>query len=173
MRFTLATALAAAVTAIRAAPSASNADGAIHKVMVNSDGFEPSNVNAAVGDFVEFHFAEGHNSVVQSSYDKPCQDLSNGFSSATFIVDVKHVEGTHVFVVPVTSTDSVWFYNGAWNQCYKYGAVGVINQVPDGIQNVKDLSSKARRVKNTSNPHIVHGGVIKANPNIRPEWNNI
>lgn len=40
--------------------------------------FEPSNITAAVGDILEFHFGPNNHSVVMGDQAKPCQPAATG-----------------------------------------------------------------------------------------------
>jgi plastocyanin len=65
--------------------------GVTHTVTAGLGGlrFEPNNIFSQVGDVVEFHFLPANHSVVQSSFDDPCQPLAatpgffSGFEFAT------------------------------------------------------------------------------------------
>ncbi|PHH51903.1 hypothetical protein CFIMG_008543RA00001 [Ceratocystis fimbriata CBS 114723] len=160
--------LAVATTSVLAAPSTEIQEPAKIVVKLSAYGFQPPNIEAKVGDLIEFHFGEGTSSVVQSDFENPCKALKNGFSSGTFNVETTKThdnEDPHIFVVPVTSTDPIAFYNGIKNQCYGYGIVGVINGQEDTEQTHDKLKAKAFESFGISeNPNLVHGGIIEANP---------
>ncbi|KAL1899042.1 hypothetical protein Cpir12675_001598 [Ceratocystis pirilliformis] len=170
MQFKLASSLmlAVAATSVLADSSTESQEPVRIVIKLNAYGFQPSNVKAKVGDSIEFHFGEGTSSVVQSDFATPCKAMKNGFSSGTFIVDTTmdhNNEGPHIFVVPVTSTNPVAFYNGIKSQCYGYGAVGVINGQEDTEQSQDKLKAKAFASHGISeNPNLVRGGIIEANP---------
>ncbi|KAL1899040.1 hypothetical protein Cpir12675_001596 [Ceratocystis pirilliformis] len=165
MRFTLAT-LAAAATSAAMAVSQPGSQSKTIQVKVSPDQFTPNNIEANIGDLIEFHFDEGLNSVVQTSYGNPCVPIEGGFSSGTFIVGLYQNEDPHVFTVPIQNKDPIWFYNSAVNQCYKYGTVGGINIYPNRPDTISKLSSKARLYKGLlKSPNKVQGAL--GSPNMR------
>lgn len=107
-----------------AAPSATSSipsSGETHVVLVGDSGrsFTPDNVNAAVGDTVEFHFVSNGHSVAQSSFDEPCRPLDD---NAFFSGRIRN----QIFSVEVTSEDPIWFYCAEGNHC-RQGMVGAVN----------------------------------------------
>jgi plastocyanin len=112
--------------------------GVIHRITAGFNGlhFEPENVSAAVGDIVEFHFMPKNHSVVQSSFDVPCEPLSstttthmsNGIFSG-FNFATKDGEAENVFSFIVKDTKPFWYYcsQTVGNHC-QMGMSGVINQ---------------------------------------------
>jgi plastocyanin len=128
--------------------------GIIHRIFAGSTTsngglhFEPENVVAEIGDLVEFHFMPKNHSIVQSSFDKPCEPLANdkavfsGFNFATM-----QDESKNVFTFQVQNKDPFWFYCSqiAGDHCQK-GMSGVINQNFDGD---KTLANYKLNSKNT------------------------
>jgi hypothetical protein len=118
---------------------------ALHRISAGFNGlnFEPQNVVAEIGDLIEFHFLPKvssqdfvlstaqyslvftytetqtdklqNHTVVQSSFDKPCEPLANssgafsgvfsGFNFATMQGEAKDV-----FTFQVQSKDPFWYY---------------------------------------------------------------
>ncbi|ROT36444.1 Cupredoxin [Sodiomyces alkalinus F11] len=140
-----------------AAPSATSpvpSAGETHVVLVGDSGrtFSPDNVNAAVGDIVEFHFVSNGHSVAQSSFDAPCQPRdNNAFFSG-------RVRG-EIFSVEVTSEDPIWYYCAEGNHC-RGGMVGAINAPTSGntLAAYRDASGNAGR---GSSPGSVQGGELR------------
>jgi plastocyanin len=148
--------------------------GVIHRIVAGSTTengglhFEPENVVAEVGDLVEFHFLPKNHSVVQSSFDKPCEPLANdkavfsGFKFATM-----QGESKNVFTFQVSSKDPFWFYcsQTVGQHCQK-GMSGVINQNFDAgktLANYK-LNSKNTVTKQPSeDPLKLQNGWIQPN----------
>jgi plastocyanin len=105
----------------------STAGKVVHKVAVGKNGlsFTPDNLNASVGDEVEFHFYPATHSVVQSSFASPCSPLndtsffSGGFKTASGV-------NTETFTITINDTKPIWYYCGAPSHCQS-GMVGVIN----------------------------------------------
>ncbi|PHH51276.1 hypothetical protein CFIMG_005843RAa [Ceratocystis fimbriata CBS 114723] len=174
MQFKLASSslmLAVATTSVFAAPSTGSPSTGSQEparivVNLNDYGFHPSDIKAKVGDLIEFHFGEGDSSVVQSDFETPCKAMKNGFSSGTFIVEYTKTrtnEDPHIFVVPVTSTDPIAFYNG--KRSSRYGFIDVINGDERAQKSYETLKAKTLASSGDSdNPNVVQGGVIEANP---------
>ena len=98
-------------------------------VDVGKDGkltFEPNNVNEPKGTVVDFVFYPKNHSVVQASFNNPCQPLSGGFSSG-FIPTTSSPSGA-LFEYTIDRDSPVWFYCGqtTGNHC-QTGMVGAIN----------------------------------------------
>lgn len=47
--------------------------------------FTPSNITANVGDVIQFFFGPKNHTATQSSFDKPCDTLANGFDSDLWV----------------------------------------------------------------------------------------
>jgi len=85
--------------------------------------FEPQFVSADKGDSVLFVFSqEGNYSVMQSSFDRPCQKTSRGFDSG--LIPVSSQSSPRTAEYAVNSSDPVWFCSR--NYC-KSGMVFAIN----------------------------------------------
>ncbi|KAL1899279.1 hypothetical protein Cpir12675_001563 [Ceratocystis pirilliformis] len=163
--------LAAVATPVLGSPVAdSEAQGpSIIKVKLGAYGFEPHEIQAKVGDSIQFHFGQGISSVVQSDFNTPCQPLDGGFASGPLFVDTisSNGESSHVFEVPITNSDPIAFYNGGKGKCHLYSYLGVINGVEKNGQSYKALRAKTRTSKPreaSHDPDAAHGGEIKPNP---------
>jgi len=89
--------------------------GVIHRIWAGSTAannglhFEPENVVAEPGDLIEFHFLPKNHTVVQSSFDKPCEPLANGqgvFSGFNFAT--ASGEAKNVFTFMVQNKETMW-----------------------------------------------------------------
>lgn len=89
--------------------------------------FTPNNITELPGTLVSFSFHPRNHSVVQSSFDKPCQPLESGGFSSGFIPTAVSPSGA-TFDIVVPDDKPIWFYcaqvNG--NHCQS-GMVGSIN----------------------------------------------
>src|SRR5690606_31676288 len=114
-----------------------------HTVAVGRAGqliFDPDNIVAEVGSIVEFHFLPRNHSVVEASFDNPCQprDDSAPGSRATFYSDFFPVQpnpdgslpqSPEVFQIEIQDTNPIWFYCAQNNGRHcQSGMVGAINQ---------------------------------------------
>ncbi|CAJ2512441.1 Uu.00g054560.m01.CDS01 [Anthostomella pinea] len=126
--------------------------------------FNPNNVTELVGTVVEFGYNPANHSIVQSSFDAPCQPLESGGFIAPFVRTQQTPSGV-TFEVTVTDTKPIWFYcaQTAKTHC-QAGMVGSINAAVDGnktFQAFKDLAAKAPPSTITANTPLV--GVLKVN----------
>ncbi|KAI9152117.1 extracellular serine-rich protein [Paramyrothecium foliicola] len=140
---------------------------AVH-VDVGSDGlvFAPSDIQALPGTVVQFSFNPKNHTVTQSSFEKPCEQLENGFSSG-FIPTNASSSGV-VFHLVVKDIKPIWFYcaQPTGDHCQK-GMVGSINAPSEGNTFVafKDLATKANK-PSTIAPDAPKGGIISVNGTI-------
>jgi plastocyanin len=96
--------------------------GMNYPVMVGEMGdvFEPSTITGAMmGDTVTFMFSGSSHSVIESSFDQPCQPMTGGFSVG---VQSKMTN----FTVSIMDANTHWFYCSVPGHCNS-GMVGVIN----------------------------------------------
>jgi len=150
---------AAAASTSSSAPQPSQSG--MHIVSVsNTQGtafaFNPSTITAAQGDMVQFQFNPLNHSVVQGSFEKPCQPLSGGFFSG--FQSVMTGASMPSFTITVNSTDPIWFYcsQTLLTHCQQ-GMVGVIN--PSSDQTFDMFQTAAKKTANSTSPAKVQGGV--------------
>lgn len=120
--------------------------------------FEPKNLQVAAGHMVQFQFypkvsrsrsgcclqkgpswltaipAQSH-SVVQSTFDQPCQPIQNNMPSASgffsgFMPVKAGAEMKPSYTIMVNDTKPIWYYCSQGDHCQK-GMVGVINPYAD------------------------------------------
>lgn len=174
--FTTLTFAATTLLGLTAAPpsTAIRSTGVIHRVFAGSTTannglhFEPENVVAEPGDLMEFHFLPKNHTIVQSSYDKPCEPLAGGagiFSGFSF--NTTAGEAPNVFSFMVQDRNPLWYYcsQTVGNHCQS-GMSGVINQ---NFNSDKTLTQYKENAKNTvtkqpsADPKASHGGWIQTN----------
>jgi len=157
-----------------AAPHTARSTGVVHRIFagskVENNGlhFEPQNVVAEIGDLIEFHFLPKNHTVVQSSFDKPCEPLADGsgiFSGFNF--QTAEGEADKVFTFMVKSNEPFWYYcsQTAGEHC-KSGMSGVINQNFNSDKTLAAYKEKAKSavVKQPSaDPLASQGGYIMEN----------
>lgn len=148
-------AAAAIFSLTTAAPHTARSTGVVHRIFAGSTTengglhFEPQNVVAEIGDLIEFHFLAKNHTVVQSSFDKPCEPLEGGkgiFSGFNFRTDAPN-EAPNVFQFTVQNNEPFWYYcsQTAGDHCQK-GMSGVINQ---NFNSDKTLAAYKEKSKNT------------------------
>ncbi|KAF1956501.1 hypothetical protein CC80DRAFT_59146 [Byssothecium circinans] len=170
--------IALATTAIlgltTAAPNSVRSTGVVHRIFAGSTTgnaglhFEPQNVVAEIGDLIEFHFLPKNHTVVQSSFDKPCEPLAGGkgvFSGFNFRTDAG--EANKVFQFTVQNKDPFWYYCSqiVGNHCQK-GMSGVINQnfnSPNTLAAYKAAAVNTVTKQPSSDPLASQGGYIVDN----------
>ncbi|KAG9001856.1 hypothetical protein FRB90_011527 [Tulasnella sp. 427] len=111
------------------------ASAALHEVTVGGSAglvFTPNQVTGAVeGDVIHFIFQAKNHTATQSSFDKPCQQISKGgFDSGFQPVD----DGTTNFPtydLAINGTDPVWVYCAQATHCQS-GMVFAVNAPTDG-----------------------------------------
>jgi plastocyanin len=151
------TLLAATATLFAAASAApqlkARHTGIVHRIFAGATTengglhFEPQNVVAEIGDYVEFHFLPKNHTVVQSSFEKPCEPLAGGVFSG-FNFATAQGESKSVFTIQVQNKDPFWYYCSQINgdHCQR-GMSGVINQ--NFNSNEKTLAKYKEAAKNT------------------------
>jgi len=127
----------------------------VFTVEVTSFIFNPSTItNAANGDIVQFVFSGtvGPHSVVQSSFDKPCQPITGGFNSGFVNPSSTGVSAPPYEEYNLTVTDAgtpIWFYC-AQSQPKPHclaGMFGSINSPTSGADTFPAYESAARNLK--------------------------
>lgn len=148
----IASSLAAAAVLLQAASAQT-----VHRVDVGDGGltYEPSELTAAVGDSVEFHFLGGFHSVARSSFDSPCTPI-NG--SDTIFSGPITGPATDVFTVSIENEDPIWYYCATQRHC-QMGMVGVIN-APSSGNTLANYRSAAADVSVNEAPSSTGGGTF-------------
>lgn len=157
-----------------AAPQSVRPTGVIHRIYagstVENNGlhFEPQNVVAQVGDLLEWHFLPSNHSIVQSSFDKPCEPLNTAnalFSGFNFPTPAG--EAANVFQALVVNTEPFWYYSSQTqgNEC-QGGMSGVVNQNYNSDKTLAAYKVKAKTAvtkQPSANPYAYQGGAIVPN----------
>ncbi|KAI9655699.1 MAG: hypothetical protein M1829_000611 [Trizodia sp. TS-e1964] len=93
--------------------------------------FEPNDLKALTGDMVQFQFYPKNHSVVQSTFDQPCQPIQNnvpsspGFFSGFMPVSADS-QSMLTYTIMINNTNPIWFYCSQGRHCQS-GMAGVIN----------------------------------------------
>ncbi|KAI0396744.1 hypothetical protein F5Y17DRAFT_455812 [Xylariaceae sp. FL0594] len=128
--------------------------------------FNPNNVTELVGTVVQFSYNPSNHSIVQSSFDKPCQPIDRpGGGFAAPFVPTKQAPSGVTFEVTLTNPDPIWFYCAQTTKSHcQSGMVGSINAATEGaktFQAFKDLAAKAGPSTITPDTPLV--GALKVN----------
>ncbi|KAI0658873.1 hypothetical protein C8Q70DRAFT_934012 [Cubamyces menziesii] len=125
--------------------------------------FSPASVNAASGAIVTFVFdsVPSNHSVVQSTFESPCQPLKGGFASGFIIVPDGSMAPFPTWNLTIEDdTQPIWFYC-AQTQLLPYcegGMVGVINP-PRSNETFESFQSNAKAQTTVGAPKPALSGV--------------
>jgi len=141
MRFALASAAVATLVSL--------ASAATHTIQVGSAGlaFNPSSINASVGDTVSFVFYPKNHTVTQSTFAAPCQPMSNGTDSG-FQPVAANATAAPSFPITVTATTPQWFYCRQTGHC-EQGMVFAINPTANKSFEAFQATAKASSADGT------------------------
>lgn len=95
--------------------------------------FNPTNVQAQVGDTVRFEFRAKNHSVTQSTFATPCAKSANGIDSGFFLIADGATEHPSWSFTVDNATAPLWFFCGQTNpvnHC-QMGMVFAVNAPPD------------------------------------------
>ncbi|KAI0503064.1 hypothetical protein F5B22DRAFT_576404 [Xylaria bambusicola] len=128
--------------------------------------FNPNNVTELVGTVVEFSYNPANHSIVQSSFDKPCQPIErDGGGFVAPFVPTKQAPSGVTFEVTLTNPDPIWFYCAQTTKSHcQSGMLGSINAATEGdktFQAFKDLAATAP--PSTIGPETPLVGALKLN----------
>ncbi|KAI9762779.1 MAG: hypothetical protein M4579_000131 [Chaenotheca gracillima] len=160
----------AAASKTSAASVATSSNGVpLHSVQVsNANGafvFSPADITAAKGDMVQFEFLSGNHSVVQSTYDQPCQPSAKGIFSGFMAISSTSAKTVPAFTITVNDTNPIWFYCAQVGHC-QAGMVGVINAPSSNkTQTLANFKTLAKDAPPSVAGAVVEGGV---NSNVNP-----
>ncbi|KIO34701.1 hypothetical protein M407DRAFT_240517 [Tulasnella calospora MUT 4182] len=128
--------------------------GAVYTVGVGKDettgklglGFDPSSIRPAAGDTIEFLFNAGDHVVIQTTFANPCSPMDGGYNSGVQSVAAGtpvDSAGSPTTTFAITSTDPLYFYDGAPNQCH-LGGVFTVNPPISGDGTAAQFLEKAK-----------------------------
>lgn len=130
-----------------------------HPVIVGFNGtltYNPSSINASLGDTVTFQFHAKNHSVVQSSFSAPCQPLQDttgkpGFNSG-FMPVAQDATNFPTFQITVNDTAPIWVYCGQTSPVDHCGSgmVFAVNAVESGANTFEAFQALAKRINGTS-----------------------
>jgi plastocyanin len=152
--------LAACVSAqASAAPSGTVAVHVVQAMIDSTSGkpvFSPNEIQAAVGDQIQFQFHPANHSVVQATFADPCVPISEspsgkgaqGFYSG-FMPVAQDATEIPTFTITVQNTNPIWFYCSQAKHC-QAGMVGAIN--PTANKTLADFTSRAAQAAANLSP---------------------
>ncbi|KAL7628964.1 hypothetical protein AAE478_000482 [Parahypoxylon ruwenzoriense] len=132
--------------------------------------FNPNNVTELVGTVLEFNYNPANHSIVQSSFDKPCQPLESGGFAAPFTPTQQSPSGV-TFEVVVKDDKPIWFYcaQTAKTHC-QAGMVGSVNAAAEGDKTFDAFVQLAAKAPpSTIPPNTPLVGTLKVNGTIIPD----
>ena len=92
--------------------------------------FYPEELEAAVGDMVQFHFYPRNHSVARSTFADPCNPVEPSANGTGFFSGFMPVQETDTFMptftILVNETTPIWYYCATGRHCQN-GMAGVIN----------------------------------------------
>ncbi|KAL6150588.1 hypothetical protein ACJBU6_10871 [Exserohilum turcicum] len=114
--------------------------------------FKPDTIEAAQGDMISFHFWPKNHSVVQATFDKPCQPMDGGFYSGFVPTSDASAAASTVFMYEVKNASApIWFYCSQGKHC-QGGMVGVINQAKTGDKTIDAFKKAAQTATDNVSP---------------------
>ncbi|KAI2467128.1 hypothetical protein F4781DRAFT_323775 [Annulohypoxylon bovei var. microspora] len=131
--------------------------------------FNPNNVTELVGTVLEYEYNPQNHSIVQSSFDKPCQPLDGGFAAPFF--PTQQTPSGVTFEVMVKDSNPIWFYcaQTAKTHC-QAGMVGSINAAATGDKTFGAFAALAAKAPpSTIPPNTPLVGTLKVNGTIIPD----
>lgn len=167
--------LAVAPTATHAVASATGAAAAggmvaTHVIQVGGPNgsitFSPENIQANVGDLVQFQFHPKNHSVVQSTFDQPCVPIqnvvanaSNAFFSGFMPTNASAAATSNIltYTIRVMDAKPVWFYCSQAKHC-QGGMVGAINAAASGNKTMSAFKALAAQAPANLSPGQAPGG---------------
>ncbi|KAL8641429.1 MAG: hypothetical protein Q9228_001748 [Teloschistes exilis] len=119
--------------------------------------FEPKNMQAAPGSMVQFHFYPKNHSVVQSTFDQPCQPVKNNMPSTMgffsgFMPVKANASMMPSYTIMVNDTKPIWYYCSQGDHCQD-GMVGVINPpAANKSRTIESFTSLAKQATENLSP---------------------
>ncbi|KAI1156707.1 hypothetical protein F4825DRAFT_214820 [Nemania diffusa] len=128
--------------------------------------FNPNNVTELVGTVVEYSYNPMNHSIVQSSFDQPCQpiDRPGGGFVAPFVPTMQTPSGV-TFEVTLTNADPIWFYCAQTKKSHcQSGMVGSINAATTGDKTFQAFQALAAKAPpSTITPDTPEVGALRVN----------
>ncbi|KAK6497405.1 hypothetical protein TWF481_011814 [Arthrobotrys musiformis] len=118
--------------------------------------FEPAEIQAEVGDLIQFQFHPMNHSVVRASFADPCIPIEDsaagngtvGFFSG-FMPVAESAEVMPTFTIRVENDKPIWFYCSQGKHC-QAGMVGAVN--PTAEKTLEDFTARAAQAEANLSP---------------------
>ncbi|CAG8953471.1 hypothetical protein HYFRA_00010221 [Hymenoscyphus fraxineus] len=151
------------------APGSGSATGAgvkVHVVKVGGTNgtikFQPDDIQAAVGDMIQFQFAPNNHSVVQSTFDAPC--IASGSVYSGYMPVAASASTTPTYTIMVNDTKPLWFYCSQGKHCQN-GMSMVVNVATTGNKTLAAYKAAAKNVAQATIPGQTPGGAAPGGGN--------
>jgi plastocyanin len=131
-------------------------------VLVGSNGtltYQPSSVNASVGDTIAFTFTGGNHTVTQSSFATPCTALSGGITSGFVPANSSNTTLAQWSFTMTNASAPLWFYCQQTGHCQK-GMVFAVN--PTAAKSFAAFQAAAESSNSTTNSTSTGTGTTAA-----------
>ena len=166
--------LLAALTAVSAAPVESSKverdshrTPITHVIEVGKDGlkYTPPFITAAVGDQVQLEFFAANHTLVQSTFDKPCEPIHDaifaGFQPSTITKNTTGLVTFKTATFEVKTDKPLWFYCAQANHCQK-GMTFAINPPAGSVDKFNQVAAtKQKNIAPYGGPHGVELGLVE------------
>ncbi|KAG8894879.1 hypothetical protein FRB99_000939 [Tulasnella sp. 403] len=126
-------------------PSNAAGGGTVHKIVVGGSAglvYTPNNIQAAVGDVIQFEFQVKNHTVTQSTFKDPCTPSAPGFDSGYMPVAASDTTFP-TWSFTVNDTKPIWGYCKQGNHCQS-GMVFAINANESSANNFAAFQAAAK-----------------------------
>ncbi|RDL35448.1 uncharacterized protein BP5553_07379 [Venustampulla echinocandica] len=144
----------------------------VHVVTVGSMNgsltFSPNDIQAKVGEMVQFQFMPANHSVVQSTFDAPCQPISKNSNVTGIFSGYMPVQASAstapTYTIMVANKTPMWLYCSQGKHCQN-GMVMVINANPaaNASRTLQEYTKGAKQATANLAPNVAAGGVAGTN----------
>ncbi|KAI1136566.1 hypothetical protein F5Y05DRAFT_97235 [Hypoxylon sp. FL0543] len=132
--------------------------------------FSPDNLQADVGDMIQFQFRGGNHSVAQSNFDNPCTPISQHTNQTGIFSGYQPVSASKAmgmiptYTIMVSAKTPLWFYCSQATHCQS-GMVMVVNENTAANSSRSLAAFKQLAAGATANiaPQRVGGGTSSSN----------
>ncbi|KAH6892834.1 Cupredoxin, partial [Coprinopsis sp. MPI-PUGE-AT-0042] len=134
----------ASATTEAGAPTATG-EPTIHTIVVGGEGaltYEPSTLQAKIGDTVTFQFQSKNHTATRSTFANPCQAVQGGFRSGFRPFSDTAAAADLQFSITINDTNPIWGFCAQGTHCQN-GMVFSINAPTSGAETFATFQAKA------------------------------